>query len=137
MLERPGAEDVRKSIHMHISFGLFAGILGELAATVGRIPKDDILHRDQLTEAVAQLHQALTRSLSARRNIRWCRQAAGNKGFFQLSVLIRVSRDTDERPASCRPFFVSLELWLSTASGWPPGGLRSSDLVTAFYSNAV
>lgn len=62
VLERPGAEDVRKSIHMHINFGLFAGILSELAATVGRIPLDDILHRDQLTEAVAQLHQALKRA---------------------------------------------------------------------------
>lgn len=62
VLERPGAEDVRKSIHMHISFGLFAGILGELAATVGKIPKDDILHRDRLTDAVAQLHQALKKA---------------------------------------------------------------------------
>jgi hypothetical protein len=59
ILERPGAEDVRKSIHMHINFGLFANILSELASTVGRIPKDDILHRDQLTQAVAELHQAL------------------------------------------------------------------------------
>jgi hypothetical protein len=47
-LERPGAEDVRKAIHMHINFGLFADILRELASTVGRIPKDDILHHDQL-----------------------------------------------------------------------------------------
>ncbi|MFZ2160467.1 MAG: hypothetical protein WAV72_30705 [Bradyrhizobium sp.] len=62
VLERPGAEDVRKSIHMHISFGLLAGILGELAATVGKIPKDDILHREQLTDAVAQLHQALKKA---------------------------------------------------------------------------
>ena len=62
VLERPGAEDVRKSIHMHISFGLFAGILGELAATVGQIPKDDILHHDQLIEAVAQLHRALKKA---------------------------------------------------------------------------
>ena len=62
VLERPGAVGVRKSIHMHISFGLFAGILGELAATVRQIPKDDILHRDQLTEAVAQLHQALKKA---------------------------------------------------------------------------
>ena len=30
ILERPGAEDVRKSIHMHINFGLFADILREL-----------------------------------------------------------------------------------------------------------
>ena len=59
ILERVGDEDARRSIHMHINFGLFAGILSELAATVGRIPKDDILHRDQLTRAVAELHKAL------------------------------------------------------------------------------
>jgi len=59
-LTRPGAEDVRKSVHMHISFGLLAGVLRELAATVGSIPKDDILHREQLAEAVAQLHEALS-----------------------------------------------------------------------------
>jgi hypothetical protein len=62
VLERPGAEDDRRSIHMHISFGLFADILGELAATVGQIPRDDVLHRDQLTEAVARLHQALKKA---------------------------------------------------------------------------
>jgi hypothetical protein len=27
ILERPGADDIRKSIHMHINFGLFADIL--------------------------------------------------------------------------------------------------------------
>ena len=59
VLERPGAEDVRKSIHMHINFGLLAGILSELAATVVAIPKDDMLHRDQLARAVAELHRAL------------------------------------------------------------------------------
>jgi hypothetical protein len=59
ILERPGAEDVRKSIHMHIKFGLFASILAELASTVTGIPKDDILHREQLTQAVAELHRAL------------------------------------------------------------------------------
>jgi hypothetical protein len=59
VLERLGDEDVRKSIHMHINFGLFASILSELASTVGRIPKDDILHRDQLAQATAELHRAL------------------------------------------------------------------------------
>jgi hypothetical protein len=59
ILDRPGAEDVHKSIHMHIHFGLFADILRELASTVGRIPKDDLMHRDQLTQAVAELHTAL------------------------------------------------------------------------------
>jgi hypothetical protein len=59
VLERPGAEDVRKSVHMHVSFGLLAGILRELAASVGGIPKDDIAHREQLADAVAELHRAL------------------------------------------------------------------------------
>jgi hypothetical protein len=44
---------VHKSIHMHINFRLFADILRELAATVGRIPKDDVMHRDQLAKAVS------------------------------------------------------------------------------------
>ena len=60
ILERPGADDVHKSIYMHLNFGLFADILRELAATVGRIPKDDVMHRDQLAKAVAELHTALT-----------------------------------------------------------------------------
>jgi hypothetical protein len=58
-LERPGADDVHKSVHMHINFGLFADILRDLAATVGRIPRDDVMHRDQLATAVAELHTAL------------------------------------------------------------------------------
>ena len=60
ILERVGTEDVRRSIHMHLNFGLFASILSELASTVGSIPKNDILHRDQLVQAVAELHRALT-----------------------------------------------------------------------------
>jgi len=58
-LERPGADDVHKSVHMHINFGLFADILRELAATVGRIPREDVMHRDQLATAVAELNAAL------------------------------------------------------------------------------
>ena len=61
VLERTGAEDVRKSIHMHINFGLFADILRDLASTVGRIPTDDVTHRDVLMQAVAELHRALGR----------------------------------------------------------------------------
>lgn len=61
MLERPGADDVHKSIHMHIHFGLFADILRDLATTVGRIPKEDVMHRDQLAQAVADLYKALAK----------------------------------------------------------------------------
>ena len=60
VLERTGDENVRKSIHMHLNFGLFADILKDLAATVSRIPKDDVTHRKQLTQAVAALHKALS-----------------------------------------------------------------------------
>ncbi len=62
VLERPGDDDVRKSIHMHINFGLFADILRELASTVGLIAKDDVMHRDQLAQAAAELHKALLRN---------------------------------------------------------------------------
>ena len=61
ILERPGADDVHKSIYMHLNFGLFADRLRELAATVGRIPEDDVIHRDQLAKAVAELHTALAK----------------------------------------------------------------------------
>jgi hypothetical protein len=44
---------------MHLNFGLFADILRDLASTVGRIPKDDILHHDQFAQAVTELQRAL------------------------------------------------------------------------------
>jgi hypothetical protein len=60
-LERPGPEDVRKSIHMHLNYGLLAAILREVAASAGTIPQDDMFHREQLREAVEALHQALNK----------------------------------------------------------------------------
>ena len=62
VLEKPGADDVHKSIHMHIHFGLFADILRDLASTVARIPKDDVVHRERLAQAVAQLPTALVKA---------------------------------------------------------------------------
>ncbi len=61
VLERPGTEDVRKSIHMHVHFGLFADIIKDLAVGIDRTPKENLTHREQLTEAVDQLHKALSR----------------------------------------------------------------------------
>ncbi len=58
-LLHPGSEDVRKSVHMHLNFGLFADILRELAASVSRVPDDDILHRDLLAKAAGDLAAAL------------------------------------------------------------------------------
>ena len=62
ILERPGADEIHKSVHMHIHFGLFADILRDLTSTVARIPKQDVVHREQLTQAVAQLHAALVKT---------------------------------------------------------------------------
>jgi hypothetical protein len=59
ILDRSGEEADRRSIHMHINYGLLASILSDLALSVNRIPKDDIVHRDQLARAVAELHRAL------------------------------------------------------------------------------
>jgi hypothetical protein len=61
LLEHPGSDNERKSVHMHINFGLFADILTELARTADRIPKDDVGHRSDLTRAVKKLGSALSR----------------------------------------------------------------------------
>ena len=61
ILERFGTEDVRKSIHMHIHFGLFADIIKDLALSIDRLPKDST-HRERITEAVDQLHTALLKT---------------------------------------------------------------------------
>ena len=106
ILERPGAEDVRKSLHMHINFGLFADILRELASTVGRLPKDDVLHRDQLAQAVTALHKAL-RAVTPQKNhqeidaIGPLRRQIGCVGYIipaQLRVLV-VRRPKNPPPA--------------------------------------
>ena len=39
ILERPGADDVHKSIYMHLNFGLFADILRELAQRLAAFRK--------------------------------------------------------------------------------------------------
>ncbi|MFK4387368.1 hypothetical protein ACVWYQ_005304 [Bradyrhizobium sp. USDA 3397] len=59
VLQHPGAPDERKSVHLHINFGLLAGILRELARSVAALPKDDIAHREQLAEALDELRRAL------------------------------------------------------------------------------
>lgn len=42
-----------------LNFGLLAGILRELAGSVAAIPKDDIAHREQLADALAELQRVL------------------------------------------------------------------------------
>jgi hypothetical protein len=58
VLERPGSEDVRKSVHIHIHYGLLADILQELSSQVSKIPAGEI-HSDQLHHAASALNRAL------------------------------------------------------------------------------
>lgn len=58
-LERTGDIDTRKSIHMHINYGLFAEILHDLATTVAAMPAGDLAQRETLADAAQALHRAL------------------------------------------------------------------------------
>jgi hypothetical protein len=59
-LERTGDSDTRKSVHLHLNYGLFAEILNEVAATVAGIPADDMAHRAALAKSAKALHKALS-----------------------------------------------------------------------------
>jgi hypothetical protein len=58
-LERPGDENSRKSIHMHVNYDLLAEILGDVAGTVTAMRADDMAHRESLADAAKALHHAL------------------------------------------------------------------------------
>ena len=61
VLERTGDIDTRKSVHLHLNFGLLAEILQDVARTVGKIPIEEVTQRTALAKSAASLHQALTR----------------------------------------------------------------------------
>ena len=58
ILEHPGSEDVRKSVHIHINYGLLSDILQQLSSQVPKIPPDDV-HLDHLRRAVSDFNCAL------------------------------------------------------------------------------
>lgn len=58
-LQRVGDTETRKSIRMHLHYGLFTEILRELAKTVSEIPEDDTEHKNALRDAADALHRAL------------------------------------------------------------------------------
>jgi len=58
VLERQGSEDVRKSVHIHINYGLLADIIEQLSSQASKIPPDEV-HRDQLKRSVSLLDRAL------------------------------------------------------------------------------
>ena len=58
-LERMGDIEARRSIRIHLHYGLFAEILGQLANTVVTMPEDDTEHRNTLRDAAKGLYCAL------------------------------------------------------------------------------
>jgi hypothetical protein len=58
-LYRTGDADVRKSVHLHFHYALFAEILHDLARTVSAVPPSDAAHRDALRKGAEALYQAL------------------------------------------------------------------------------
>jgi len=58
VLERTGAPETKKSVHVHMHYGLFADVLEQLAATAGHIPQDHP-SRDHLVSAVTSLRRAV------------------------------------------------------------------------------
>jgi len=59
VLEHPGSEDERKSVHIHINYGLFSDILQQLSLQGSKVPGDEI-HRDQLLRALSAFERSLT-----------------------------------------------------------------------------
>ena len=64
-LHRMGAADVRKTVHMHFHYALFAEILRDLARTVSVLPPADVQHREALRDAAKALYRALDDAVSA------------------------------------------------------------------------
>src|ERR1700740_421352 len=58
-LQRVGDVETRRSIRMHLHYGLFAEILQELAKTISAIPAGDSEHRAALRAAAEALHRSL------------------------------------------------------------------------------
>jgi hypothetical protein len=58
-LHRSGDAEMKKSIHMHLHYALFAEILQDLAKTVSSMPPGDAAHREVLREAAGALYNSL------------------------------------------------------------------------------
>lgn len=58
LLERTGSQDVRKSVHIHLHYGLFADVIERIAATASSIPQNEVSY-DHLKRAVSALAQAI------------------------------------------------------------------------------
>jgi hypothetical protein len=75
-LDLPGDSDTRKSVRMHLHYGLFAEILSDLAKTVVSMPPDEA-HREALRDAAEALYRSLETPPSAGQS--------GGKSRFDLA----------------------------------------------------
>jgi hypothetical protein len=83
-LQRTGPAEARRSIRMHLHYGLFAEILNELAKTVSAMPADDAEHRTALREAAQALHGALA-AKPGRRATQLLESKPADKDEFDIS----------------------------------------------------
>jgi len=58
VLERLGSGEEKKSVHIHLHYGLFADVLEQLVGSAAKIPEDDP-NREHLSRAVARLSRAV------------------------------------------------------------------------------
>jgi hypothetical protein len=59
ILERTGGAEERRSVHVHLHYGLFADILTDLARTASAMPLEGVDHRQALRNAAQALQTAL------------------------------------------------------------------------------
>jgi hypothetical protein len=85
-LERMGDIEARRSIRMHLHYGLFAEILRGLAKTVSMMPKEDADHRNALRDAADGLYQALA-ARPVRRSSKMSAQKLKSHVEFDISEL--------------------------------------------------
>ena len=78
-LQRSGGAEARRSIRMHLHYGLFAEILDDLAKTVSAMPEDDLDHRSMLRKAAKALYGALARPARPSRAVEKPKQARKNE----------------------------------------------------------
>jgi len=78
-LQRSGGAEARRSIRMHLHYGLFAEILDDLAKTVSAMPEDDLEHRSMLRKAAKALYGALARPARPSRAVEKPKQARKNE----------------------------------------------------------
>lgn len=86
-LDRGGEATVRKSVHMHFHYALFADILRDLAQTVAALPPQDEGHRQALRDGAKAFYVALGGDAkeAASRSATQLGEARSNAGLEAIS----------------------------------------------------